>query len=372
MPLPSPYRGGASGDRAADPVGAMNSLGLWLPPSFVRASVLPAAASAFAALAALYSLLLIVLPNDGGHGGGARKRQREEALAATERRKLAYQLTNLLVNAALGAWGAAYELSRVPPYRSLPVSSTVSGYTEFVGFAAVQLGYQLWSVPVGIFHVKESPAMILHHLAVLHVAFMSAFFANGFRYWTPFFYGLIELSSVPLAIMNMFKDRPEWIRSHPTLYTSVRLVFAGTFLTVRVGMFVPRKARYLRDHYLLWSSANGADYPHLGLPYQLFMAGAWISSAFLLGLQLYWAALIVRGLAALLLGKGGGAAGGGGGKKGLPGGASTISTASSSGSGAAESNGVPGKDGGGGPGPGAPAGGYATRNAGKIPGAKLD
>jgi hypothetical protein len=360
----------------------MNSLGLWLPPSFVRASVLPAAAAAFAALAALYTLLLIVLPNGGGGhggrgaseagGGAARKRQRE-ALAATERRKLAYQLTNLLVNATLGAWGAAYEFSKVPPYPSLPVSSTLAGYEEFVGFAAVQLGYQLWSVPVGIFHVRESPAMILHHLAVLHVAFMSAFFRNGFRYWTPFFYGLIELSSVPLAIMNMFKDRPGWIRKRPTLYTSIRLVFAGTFLTVRVGMFVPRKARYLRDHYLLWSAANGADYPHLGLPYQLFMAGAWISSAFLLGLQLYWAALIVRGLAALVLGKGGGA-GGWGGKKGLPGGASTISTASSSVSGAADSNGVPGKDGGGGRpgGPGAPPGGYATRNAGKIPGAKTD
>jgi hypothetical protein len=212
--------------------------------------------------------------------------------------KLCYQITNLSVNAFLGILGLYYQLNYVPPYSSMKVSDTIVGHDHFTVFAAVQIGYQLWSLPVGIFHVNESPAMLLHHGAVIMVATMSAFFSGGFRYWTPFFYGIIELSSVPLALMNMFKDRRDWIQRFPQWYTAIRLVFCATFLSVRVLWFVPRKMRYLRDHYLLWSFAfRDATRP---LWYVVFMAGVWWSSVFLLGLQLHWGALIVRGLVKLV------------------------------------------------------------------------
>jgi TLC domain len=212
--------------------------------------------------------------------------------------KLCYQITNLSVNAFLGILGLYYQLNYVTPYSSMKVSDTIVGHDHFTVFAAVQIGYQLWSLPVGIFHVNESPAMLLHHGAVIMVATMSAFFSGGFRYWTPFFYGIIELSSVPLALMNMFKDRRDWIQRRPQWYTAIRLVFCATFLSVRVLWFVPRKVRYLRDHYLLWSSAfRDATRP---VWYVVFMAGVWWSSVFLLGLQLHWGALIVRGLVKLV------------------------------------------------------------------------
>jgi hypothetical protein len=212
--------------------------------------------------------------------------------------KLCYQITNLSVNAFLGILGLYYQLKHVPPYSSMKVADTIVGHDHFTVFAAVQIGYQLWSLPVGIFHVNESHAMLLHHGAVIMVATMSAFFTSGFRYWTPFFYGIIELSSVPLALMNMFKDRRDWIQMYPQGYTAIRLVFCATFLGVRVLWFVPRKVRYLRDHYLLWSFAF-RDHTR-PVWYVVFMAGVWWSSVFLLGLQLHWGALIVRGLVKLV------------------------------------------------------------------------
>jgi hypothetical protein len=339
---PQPVAMRSSQQSHAEQVEMMNRLELWLPASHIRQRVVPTVVGTAVLLACVYTVSDRILHNSTKAKKKSDKPKEEEddddddddddasrsqLLSLLSRRKLSYQVTNLLVNAGLGMCGAYYEYRWVPSYSSLKVSDTINGYEAFIGFAAVQLGYQLWSIPVGIFHVKESTAMILHHVAVLAVAFMSACFTNGFRYWTPFFYGLIELSSVPLAVMNMFKDRPDVIREHPRLYTAIRLLFCGTFLYVRVAMFVPRKFRYLRDHYTLWSSsANGFHYPHLRLEYRLFMAMVWMSSVFLLGLQLYWAALIVRGLLSLVMGKKSGSSR----KKDVESGTSALSTTSTS------------------------------------------
>jgi TLC domain len=240
--------------------------------------------------------------SNNGEAPSLRDRQQRRRLHRRQRvHKLCYQVTNLSVNAFLGILGIYYQLHYVPPYSAMNVQDTIVGHDPFVVFAAVQLGYQLWSLPVGILHVNESPAMLLHHVAVLMVATMSAFLSGGFRYWTPFFYGIIELSSVPLALMNMFKDRRDWIESYPQLYTAIRLAFCATFLSVRVACFVPRKAMYLRDHYLLWSSALRD--PSRPTWYVVFMASVWLSSVFLLGLQLHWGALIARGLVKLVVPK---------------------------------------------------------------------
>jgi TLC domain len=161
-----------------------------------------------------------------------------------------------------------------------------------VVFSAVQIGYQLWAIPLGLYYVQESWPMLLHHGTVVVCASMSGFLTLGFRYWTPFFYGLVELSSVPLAVMNCCKDHVVLQQRYPTFYGRVRLAFAISFLYIRVVLFVPRQYYFLRDHYLLFSTSP------IRL-YQAYMATVWLSSFFLLNLQLYWASLIVQGLLGL-------------------------------------------------------------------------
>lgn len=203
------------------------------------------------------------------------------------RRKICYQMTNFIANATLGFCGLYYELWIRP--RSVTVEEQIQGFAELYLYGCFQLGFQLWAIPVGMFLVNESTAMLTHHFAVIFVASMSTFFQNGFRYYTPFFYGLIELSSVPLAIMNTFKDNPDLVKRHPLAYTAIRIIFALSFLYIRIILFTPRMYAFLRDHWLLFSQSSHR-------PYQIFMSIVWVSSFFLLLLQWFWASLIVRGL----------------------------------------------------------------------------
>jgi hypothetical protein len=47
--------------------------------------------------------------------------------------------------------------------------------------------------------------MLMHHVTVIVVASMTLLMTNGFRYWIPYFFGIMEIISIPLAIMNTFK-----------------------------------------------------------------------------------------------------------------------------------------------------------------------
>jgi hypothetical protein len=200
---------------------------------------------------------------------------------------------SFLVATVLG-WSSLPQqrLSTTTTTTTTTVEHTVAGHVDYVVFSAVQIGYQLWAIPLGLYYVQESWPMLLHHGTVVMCASMSGFLTLGFRYWTPFFYGLVELSSVPLAIMNCCKDHAILVQRFPTFYVRVRLAFALSFLYIRVVLFVPRQYYFLRDHYLLFSTSP------IRL-YQAYMATVWLSSFFLLNLQLYWASLIVQGLLGL-------------------------------------------------------------------------
>jgi hypothetical protein len=214
-----------------------------------------------------------------------------------KKRRLAYQATNLLVNTFLGLSGIYYEIY-LKPTGPIKVENTITNYNHFQMFGNFQLGYQLWAIPVGIFLVAEEPAMLVHHCATILVATMSSFFTNGFRFYGSFFYGLIEITSVPLSIMNTFKDYPKVIERFKLTYLLVRLVFAFGFLYVRLWLFIPRMFQFLNDLYLILSTSDNRYY-------QAYMTIVWVSSAFLQLLQLFWGSLIIKGLVKVVLGGGG-------------------------------------------------------------------
>lgn len=278
----------------AERIAALNANDVFLPSDHVWWVVIPTIATTAASLTAMYTLSSYVLD---------RLQLVPLHSDVKTRRKVCYQMTNFCINLLLGVTGGYYDRYHVqqhqPPYT---LDDTVAGCLDLHFFASVQIGYQLWSIPVGLWLVHEQWPMLAHHVAVVAVAAMSAFLTNGYRYWTPFFYGLMELSSVPLAVMNTFKDNPQWIQQRPQLYTAVRLLFCASFLWIRIYCYVPRKIQYLRDHYSLWSTATlvHMEYPNL---YRTFMGSVWIGTVFLLFLQLYWATLILQGLFKLVTGK---------------------------------------------------------------------
>ena len=223
-----------------------------------------------------------------------------------QKRKLCYQLTNGCMNLGLGVVGLYYQCNYVvTPPNNDDITTIIAGHTDFLLFAAAQLGYQLYSIPLG-FMVGESLPMLIHHVTVICVSVMSACCHNGFRYYTPFFYGLIEWSSVPLSLMNGMRDHAIGVNTQ--FYQHVRVVFAVSFLWIRVWLFTPREIVYGIQHWWLWTQSPF-------LEYQIFMCLAWLSSQTLLVLQLYWGALIAKGLLRLVVSSSSGGGGGDAGDK---------------------------------------------------------
>lgn len=222
-----------------------------------------------------------------------------------ERHKAAYQVTNFIVNVLLGLAGLYVSFfchddwDLVFPHQ-VNIQQRVYGYTEFkyIAFAAIQVGYNLWCLPVGIIFVKEKVEMIGHHIAVVLTCTLSALASPGFRIHSPFFLGVFEVSSIALIIMNFLKDQHEWTQKHfKNGFDLCKLLFAFSFLTFRVVLGSPQIYSVIVATF--WtvrelSSVNGAEY------YRFWLICVAIGQCFLAVLQYYWAYLIVSGLMRML------------------------------------------------------------------------
>lgn len=202
--------------------------------------------------------------------------------------KTAYQSTNLMVNLFSSILGSILFLTKVTKLCDATVQEKMLGYESGVNLlVCLQLGYNLWAIPVGCLFVNETILMLLHHVAVICCTFTASFLTVGCNYYTPFMFGVLEISSIPLAMMNFFKDNKSWIRAHPDLYTKTRMVFAASFLYIRWYLFYPIMLDFLR---LLGMGILIFD----NRVVKILLALTWIGSAFVTFLQAYWGILILK------------------------------------------------------------------------------
>lgn len=272
---------------------ALHSNDALLPQSHLRASAARIGAAALA-ISALFAVLIVAVgaalrARKRAAAGGAAGGGKASAVPAVSALHTAYQITNLAVNLGLGVLGAYHFALAMPPLAEVGLAQRVEGWESVAVFAELQIGYQLWSIPTGLFLVGEHGAMLVHHACVMVVGSMSAFFTNGFRFYTPFFYGLIEISSVPLAVMNAFRASPAMARRHPAVHQGFRLVFSLLFLTVRIYMWVPQILDYLRVGAMLGLTC-GTSLCRAGC------ALSWWAAVGLTCLQFIWGSKICKGL----------------------------------------------------------------------------
>lgn len=223
-------------------------------------------------------------------------------------KKGAYQFTNMSVNLFLGLYGIYHYYASVPQMHLVPITERIRGFPEFAIFGALQTGYNLWSLPIG-FVMKEPMAMVGHHIAVLCVGSLSCFSVHGFRYHAPFFFGVIEISSVPLSIMNFCKDNKDMklkIGKNSKgdfplekLGGIIRPIFAITFLLVRVILWSPQILDVLRISGLLGYTCPSGDYVC-----RTALGSFWLSALFLTLLQFFWGSLVVKGILNAVMGTG--------------------------------------------------------------------
>lgn len=137
--------------------------------------------------------------------------------------------------------------------------------------------------------------MIVHHVLVLALGWVVA--ANSFfHYYATFFFGVPELSSVPLAFMDLFKGNKELKRRYPAVNEAARNIFAAIFLVVRCVLFTRVAVGLWRDS--LGEFASGLT----GIRWAL-LTFVCSSQLVLLGMQYFWGSKIVRALLAMAKGK---------------------------------------------------------------------
>lgn len=217
---------------------------------------------------------------------------RETSLYKLRRRS--FQVTVFIANAVLAAGGLFYEWKYPDPFAT-PVEDRIGGREDSRWLGTFQIAFQIFALGVAASHIQESKSMMLHHVTVAIVATLPVAFELGFRSYTPFFFGTIELSSLLLVAINVFKENPSLVDRFPGAYTNIRVAFAFSFLLLRVIVYIPRQALFFSD---LLCFAYGVG----NLAYQAFVGFVVVASLILTGLQLFWAQKILIGLYKLFSG----------------------------------------------------------------------
>ena len=216
------------------------------------------------------------------------------AIAADEW-KISYKSVSLVVNFLLGAIGTYHFYFTLPSHTT--ITERIEGREDMAILANLQIAYQLWAIPMGLLFVGEPVEMLYHHIGAMVVALLSAFFTNGFRYHNPFFFGLIESSSVPLVFMNILKENPNLSKRYPTTNIVVSLSFCILFLVTRVFMWLPQAVDFIRLAGLMCYTCSGSVC-------LIGFGSSIVSCLILTTLQLFWANKIVRRARRLSEGRG--------------------------------------------------------------------
>jgi hypothetical protein len=257
----------------------------FLPDDYIKWTFLPATFTTTAIVTLIYllsfNLVDKLIPPDS---------------PAVKKSRVCYQIANVCFNVSIGCTGLYMEYWVLPKLRKNEETfSTVVGQEqELYLLSAMQLGYQIWAMPVGVIYVNETYEMLLHHLAVVISSSTCGFLSIGFRYYTPFFFGIMELSSIPLSIMNSFKDHEDWAKKYPAAFEASRIVFAVSYLAIRIVLCAWRWPPFLRDSFILMYTKE------FGVC-KMYMLIQWCFAAFLQFLQIFWARIILKNVLKVLL-----------------------------------------------------------------------
>lgn len=121
---------------------------------------------------------------------------------------------------------------------------------------------------------------VLHHFAVCTVCAFTLYPRPFGTFYSPFYSGLQEMSSVPLGVVNIFKQFPSLQQRYSSIYLAARFLFAILFVAVRLVVWMWVAWYFWRDLYLLYTNDQVRDWLPIIVCYSL--------NAFITFLQLLW------------------------------------------------------------------------------------
>lgn len=173
-----------------------------------------------------------------------------------------------------------------------------------------------WDIPVSfVVPTLQDPLMLAHHLGMMFIAGVSVgiFSSKGHpigSYYAPFFFGVVEFSTIFLTIVDLFHPRNKawhsWLEVSPSpaanatrlLNEVCRPLFALSYLLVRCAFFpYVMVTTCLSDFWK--ASLLETDEERHGVSSLTFKLVFVLSLLFTL-LQLHWGALVARQIAKVL------------------------------------------------------------------------
>ena len=161
------------------------------------------------------------------------------------------------------------------------------------------INYQMWNTFVclggGPFKMDclRNPYMIAHHIVAAALAFLGLHpFLHSFA---PFFFGMVESTSVPLTIFDVierFSESSNLTWTSLPIYQVSRISFALSFILLRLILWPIYCAPFWKGSIDLMSKKEA----HSNLVVDFYL----ISSLFMTFLQLMWGQRVVTGLMLIL------------------------------------------------------------------------
>lgn len=137
--------------------------------------------------------------------------------------------------------------------------------------------------------------LIVHHIVAILLAAL-VYYYQAFQYQGPAFMGMAEISSLPLAIVDLFKQFPELRKHFPMTNELARNLFAVSFLVLRGAYWPLCSYRFCMITAAVLSSGAPIAFPMWAV--YIFVGG----NVLMTFLQWYWASIILKAIYFLAIG----------------------------------------------------------------------
>jgi hypothetical protein len=258
---------------------ALHNLPIFLDDAFLSQTLLPSLVGSILYIWSIYVALIIL------------GRYLSPDASQLDINIVSHRLTHLMGNVSIAVLGLYY-YNILPPDAS--VEEKVTGFKEIHPILCLQAAKQLWAILLGLLVTatkKERFVYYVHHVAVGLVSVYIACFTMGLRYYVTLMFGVTEVSGIFLAVIELMRDYPEHgSKLYPTLYKVLGACFAACFVYIRCYLLLPQAWEFLRfGLFGLLSASPSYDWYLVAAAWTV-----WVGGCFLVGLQAYWGALVVR------------------------------------------------------------------------------
>lgn len=158
---------------------------------------------------------------------------------------LAHQVCSLAAMSFIAGCGVYYWFTEAGHAKDRIYSKLEGG----VVVSKANLAFQIYDLiaTICIRDLRKAEMLVHHSLAILLAYFL---LRNDYcHYYSIFFLGVTEASSIPLCIVDVFKHFRKLAARYDALNTSLRILFALGFMVIRVVWWPCISYRYFSDTY---------------------------------------------------------------------------------------------------------------------------